>query len=252
MKISIITPVLNGELYIRQTIESVLNQKGDFHLEYIVKDGGSSDKTLEILEEYKDRCIIISQKDGSPQEAINSGMALATGDIAAYLNADDVFEANALQFVASEFKKNPKCQWLYGRCKIVDSHNNKIRRFITLYKNIIGYKYSKYILLLENYINQPATFWKMDLWKKVGGLNSKHLAAFDYELWLKMAEIAPAKSIHTYLARFRRHTTSISENNFTEQFKEELQISKTYGTSLQYYIHKLTIAIRILIYKIIS
>ncbi len=58
-KISVITAVYNGEKYIRETVESVLAQKGDFELEYIICDGQSSDRTLEILDEYKDSCKII-------------------------------------------------------------------------------------------------------------------------------------------------------------------------------------------------
>ena len=80
MKISVITPVLNGEKFIRQTVESVIHQQGDFELEYIVCDGESTDRTLDILAEYNDKITVISKKDNSPQEAINKGMKVASGE----------------------------------------------------------------------------------------------------------------------------------------------------------------------------
>ena len=253
MKISIITACLNSKKYIRQTIESVLSQKGDFELEYIIRDGCSTDGTLDILEEYKDKCIIVSKKDASPQEAINAGMNMATGDIGAWLNADDIYFPGTLQNVVDSFKNNPNKLWLYGRCNIVDKNNSEIRKPITLYKNTISCFYSKNILFCENFINQPATFWKMNLWHQVSGnLNSEYKAAWDYELWLKMAQASPSIHIRKYLASFRRHNESISENHFEKQFKEELEISKKYGNTLHYHIHLLLIKLRILVYKILS
>ena len=253
MKISIITPCLNSRKYIRQTIESVLSQEGDFELEYIIRDGCSTDGTLEILEEYKDRCIIISEKDGSPQEAINNGINMATGDITAWLNADDFYLPGTLQAVTNAFKKSPKKKWCYGRCNIINGNNQEIRKPITWYKNILGFSYSRNILLCENFINQPATFWTKELWNSVSnGLNTKYKAAWDYELWLKMANYSKAVPIRELLSSFRRHNESISENHFKKQFNEELGISKQYGNKLHYTLHLILIKFRIFIYKILS
>jgi len=251
MKVSVITPVKNGERFIRQTVESVLSQKGDFELEYIVRDGCSTDKTLEILKEYGNKIIVVSKKDGSPQEAINAGMAMATGDIGCWLNADDMFLPEALQRVVNAFRKHPKRGWLYGRCKIIDENNNIIRQLITAYKNCIGYFYSKNILYCENYINQPATFWRMSLWGQVYPLSTKYKAAWDYELWMEMASCSKAIPIRVYLAKFRRHNNSISENCYKKQFQEELNIAKKYGCSIHFIIHYILVKIRTIIYKII-
>ena len=253
MKISIITACLNSKKYIRQTIESVLSQKGDFQLEYIIRDGCSTDGTLDILEEYKDECVIISKKDGSPQEAINAGMNMATGDIGAWLNADDIYLSGALQAVVDAFKGHPKKRWVYGRCNIINDSNIEIRKPITYYKNLIGFFYSKNLLLCENFINQPATFWKMNLWKSVSGnLDTKYKAAWDYELWLKMANTSRAIHTRKLLSSFRRHADSISENHFEKQFCEELDISKHYGRLMHYKLHSILINLRKFIYKILS
>ena len=253
MKISVITAVKNGEKFIKQTVESVLCQKGDFEIEYIVRDGCSTDRTLDVLEGYGNKLIVISQKDGSPQEAINAGLEMATGDIGCWLNADDYFLPGTLQKVMNVFREKSKYQWLYGRCKIIDKNDNEIRKFITWYKNIVGYFYFRNVLLCENFINQPATFWRMDLWRRLSSkLDTKYKAAWDYELWLKMAESSPAYPLRDYLACFRRFEGTISEDNFERQFKEELDISKKRGNSVHCFIHKLSIKLRTKIYKCMS
>ena len=251
MKISVITPVLNGEKFIRQTVESILNQTGNFELEYIVRDGHSVDKTLAILAEYGDKITVVSKKDGSPQEAINQGMKMATGDIKCWLNADDVYLPGTLETVVNTFQANPGKDWLYGRCAIIDENNIEIRKPITLYKNLIGYFYSRNMLLCENYINQPATFWRAKLWDEANHLNPKYKAAWDYELWMKMALKSQPIPIRETLSQFRSHDGSISENYFAQQFAEEHEISKTYGNILHRIIHKLNQLKIVAIYKIL-
>ncbi len=235
--VSVVTAVLNGQAYIRDTIESILSQEGDFELEYIVRDGESTDGTLKILEEYKDRLQIVSQKDGSPQEAINAGMGMAKGHILAWLNADDIYEPGALQAVVDAFRRHPKRQWAYGYCRIIDESGKEIRKPVTLYKSVLGWIYSRHMLLCENYINQPATFWRRELWQQVDKLDYSFKAAWDYQLWLEMAKRSRAIPIHQTLSSFRRHGTSISETSFERQFDEELAIAKRYGNIVHYVVH---------------
>ena len=236
MKISIVTPVRNAEKFIRRTMDSIHGQKGDFELEHIVCDGLSTDGTPEILKEYP-AAKVISRKDGGPFDAINYGMDLATGEIGAWPNADDDYMPGALQKDAAFFETRPECRWLYGNCPIIDAEDREIRKPITFYKELIGFQYSRNALLCENFINQPATFWRMDLWRQIGGLKSIYKAAWDYELWLRMAELAPARHIRCDLAAFRRHDTSISENLFERQFDEELKIAGEYGNAFHRLIH---------------
>jgi glycosyltransferase involved in cell wall biosynthesis len=252
IKISVVTPVLNGEKYIQHAVESVLSQGGNFELEYIVRDGLSTDRTLQILEQYKDRIRLFSQKDGSPQEAINAGMSVASGDIGCWLNADDTFEPGALQKVVDGFRKNPEKDWLYGRCSIIDENGKEIRKPITIYKNILGYFYSRNVLLCENFINQPATFWKMSLWHECNKLDHRFKAAWDYELWMMMASKSQAIPVRDYLAKFRRHHESISEQDFARQFAEELEIAKKYGNKFHCLIHKFNQVKIVAIYRLLQ
>jgi glycosyltransferase involved in cell wall biosynthesis len=252
VKISIITPTLNSARFVRQTIESVLSQQGDFELQYIIRDGQSTDDTLSILREYEGRCLVVTEKDGSPQAAINAGMAQATGDVLGWLNADDVYEPGALQFVAEEFSKHPGYAWGYGRCRITNENGQEIRKPITFYKNILGWYYNRNVLLCENFINQPATFFRREYWLMAGGLSLMYKAAFDYDLWLRMAKNGPAFPIREYLARFRRHEGSISENHFTQQFKEEIDIVAMYGNMWHRTLHELNRCKIILVYHMLA
>jgi glycosyltransferase involved in cell wall biosynthesis len=91
MKFTIVTPSYNQGRFIERTVRSVLEQEGDFQLEYLVIDGGSTDETVSVLERYRDRLSYISEPDEGQSEAINKGFARATGDVVAWLNSDDVY-----------------------------------------------------------------------------------------------------------------------------------------------------------------
>ncbi|MDD5698063.1 MAG: glycosyltransferase family 2 protein [Victivallaceae bacterium] len=252
MKISVITAVYNGEKYIRETVESVLSQRGNFELEYIICDGQSTDRTLEILRDYKDSCRIISRRDGSPQEAINYGMELATGDLACWLNADDIFLPGALAAVVRTFEIHPGCRWVYGNADIIDADGRVIRRWISRYKSLIGFFYSWNVLLCENFISQPSTFWKLDLWQEVSRLDPEYKAAWDYELWLDMAKKSRPVHIRKMLSAFRRHNASISENHYRRQFDEELAIARRYCNFIHYLIHAFNRWKTVTIYRLLS
>ena len=123
MKFSIITPNFNGGQYIEKCIESVLNQNVEF--EHIIVDGASSDSSLELINKYP-HLIVISEKDSGMYDAINKGIALATGDIISYLNSDDRYSYNSLCTVLESFKNNIKIDYVYGNCQFIDSYEEKI------------------------------------------------------------------------------------------------------------------------------
>ena len=151
MKISVITPSFNQGRFIEQTIKSVLNQRYP-DLEYIVIDGGSTDNTLEILRKYSDKIMWVSEKDKGQSSAINKGIRMATGDILAFLNSDDLYLPHTLKTVADFFKKNQKASWASGDYHIIDSRGRKIRKYVVVYKRLLRL-FSLYpVLKIMNYI----------------------------------------------------------------------------------------------------
>ena len=206
-RISIITPSFNQGNFIEQTILSVLSQ--DYpNLEYLVADGGSSDATLDVLAKYSGKVTWISEADEGQTDAINKGLRRATGSVVGYLNADDLLLPGTLKRVGEVFINHPQTCWVTGKCRIVDEENNEIRRPITVYKNTLLGLHSFSLLLMTNYISQPATFWRKDASESIGYLDENLRYVMDYEYWLRLYSKSPPVFIPEYLAAFKIHQSS--------------------------------------------
>ena len=232
MKTSIITTNFNTDKYLEQTIKSILSQKGEFDLEYIITDGGSKDNSLEIIKKYDkevqdgkwgERVTFkyLSEKDSGQSDGINKGLKMATGDIVAFLNADDLYTEGALEKVVTYFKDNPDCLWLTGYCRIIDEHNKEIREYITKYKNKKLQKFSLGQLLTENAISQPSTFWRKSLMDEIGYLDESLHYSMDQDYWARMELVSHMHLVKEYLAEFR----------FTSDTKTGSSIEKTLAKS---------------------
>ena len=163
LRFSIVTPSYNQARFIRRTIESVLGQEGAFDLEYLLVDGGSTDGTAAILEEYSPRLQWISEPDRGQVDAINKGLERTTGDVVGWLNSDDVLLPGALQRAASAFAARPEVEWVHGRCRIIDEHDRRVRQWVEAYKDLRARSFSFEALLTENFISQMTVFWRRSL-----------------------------------------------------------------------------------------
>jgi glycosyltransferase involved in cell wall biosynthesis len=229
-RISIVTPSYNQGDFIRRTADSILNQ-GYPDLEYIVMDGGSSDGTVEILKEYGSRITWFSEKDRGQAHAINKGLQMATGDVVAYVNSDDELEPGALWHVGRRFAARPEIMWATGKCRIIDRDGTETRKLITRYKNawLAFNNYS--VLLILNYISQPATFWRRQALDTVGYFDESLHYTLDYDYWLRLSQQYRLHVIHHYLARFRVHPSSKGGTAAPVQFDSELAVAKRYMRS---------------------
>jgi glycosyltransferase involved in cell wall biosynthesis len=254
MKISIITPNYNTAKYLEQTIQSVLSQKGDFELEYIVIDGGSTDESLDILERYKGELKYISEKDKGQSDAINKGMRMATGDILAYINADDIYTDGTFEKVIKYFDDNPKCMWVAGFCKVINQDNKEVRKYVTEYKNwrLKNFKI-KDSLIIENCISQPSTFWRKEILKEIGYFDESLHYSMDQDYWCRIALKYEFHLIPMYLANFRFLPDTKTGANIGKQLKESLDIAKKYSQSKAALFRvKVNGLRRIIVYKYIS
>ena len=147
---------------------------------------------------------------------------MATGDIVAFLNADDLYTGGALEKVVKHFKKNPECKWITGYCRIMNAESKEIRRHITRYKNFKLRNYSFQKLLIEDFISQPSTFWRRELLEELGYLDESLHYAMDYEYWCRIAQKYEPCLIKEYLSEFR----------FTNNTKTGSSIEKTLSESL--------------------
>ena len=123
-KISVVTPCFNGISTIRETIESVRRQ--DYpEWEHIVFDGGSTDGTVKLLQEYP-HLLWTSEKDEGHYHAMNKGIERATGEVVAVLNADDCYRPGALRAVGEAFAAHPDWDGLFGDVVFVDGTGREI------------------------------------------------------------------------------------------------------------------------------
>ncbi|MFG0249538.1 MAG: glycosyltransferase family 2 protein [Phycisphaeraceae bacterium JB051] len=244
LTLSIVVPSYNQAAYLPRTLESILSQRGDFALEVLIIDGGSTDGTLEILKSLDDeRVSWISEKDNGQSDAINKGLAKATGDIVTWLNSDDIYCDDALKKVADTFTQNPQARWLIGQCVIIDEQDQPIRQGITRYKNRQLARYTRRRLLRENFISQMSVFWRNDLGKEVGLLNEDLYYTMDYDLWLRMSKVGDPVVLAENLGCFRWYANSKSGKINRKQFDEQYQVASPHlvGDPISRLIHRVNV-----------
>jgi glycosyltransferase involved in cell wall biosynthesis len=229
MRISIVTPSFDQAPFIERTIESVLGQQGDFELQYVVVDGGSTDGTVDILERYGSRFEWSSEPDKGQVDAINKGLRRLDGDVVGWLNSDDVLLPGALARVAAAFEANPAAEWVHGRCKIIDAHDREVRRWISVYKDYRCRHHSFENFLTEDYVSQMTTFWKNTVHADIGYLDPTIRYAFDHDFFLRLAKRGAPVYIEEPIACFRWYETSKSGNGYVTQMRETAELSKKHG-----------------------
>jgi glycosyltransferase involved in cell wall biosynthesis len=237
-KISIIIPTLNQARFIEETIQSVLSQNYP-NLELIVLDGGSTDNTLEILQKYSGALSWISEPDNGQVDAINKGLKMATGEIVAYLNSDDVYTPNALMTVGKYFADHPNTQILTGKCVNMDENGVETRSLIKLYKNFWLLLGIDQFLMILDYVSQPSTFWRTELIHSIGFFDARYHNAMDYDYWLRVTQKYKLRFINQYLSKFRIYPTSITSSNSRAQYDDEYQVATNYATPIQKFLHKI-------------
>jgi glycosyltransferase involved in cell wall biosynthesis len=226
LRISVVTPSFNQAQFIDRTIQSVLSQAGNFDLEYLVIDGGSTDGTLDVLRRYGGRLDWVSERDQGQSDAINKGLRRVTGDVVGWLNSDDVLRPGALARVAAAFEEHPAAGWVHGRCDIIDPEDRVIRRWLSAYKRWCSLRYSYGRLLTENFVCQMTVFWRRSLLEAVGLLDTGLHLAMDYDYWLRLAKLGPPVYIPQPQAYFRWYPVSKSGAQFRRMIAEEQAIAR--------------------------
>lgn len=239
IKISIVTPVYNCEEYIERCILSIKNQ-GYSNFEHIIVDGGSTDATLDIIKKYEGTYNMryISEKDNGMYDAICKGFEMATGDVYAWLNADDMYMPWAFDVVENVFRHNPQVKWLSG----IPSDRNEDDVCFKVAYNIKPY-HRKWIQkgyydgrILFRFLQQESIFFSKELWNNYGKIIRSYKMAGDFHLWKAFAKETDLYMVQTVISSFRTRNNQKSADK--EKYYKE--VGKVPGR-LQRYIFRNTL-----------
>lgn len=231
MKTSIITPTYNSEKTIEKTILSVISQPHDFDVEYIVIDGGSTDKTCKIIKKYSDYIDkFISEPDKGAYDAMNKGINIASGDIIGIINSDDWYNYGAVQIIEQEFLANPDVDVFYSS---IDNYyqGEYVARFFPGNLEKLPIRFT---------LNHPSCFIKKSAYELAGLYNTRYAIAADYDLILRLYfSNFKFHCINTSLAAYSLQGMSSSTNPWTRAklIYESWLISQQTNTCLYNY-HK--------------
>lgn len=193
MRISIITVCLNSEKTIEQTIKSVLSQNYD-DVEYLIIDGVSTDGTMEIVEKYREQLsVVVSEPDKGLYDAMNKGIALATGDVIGIINSDDWYEPGVFEIVRKEFMDE--------HVEVLHAQQNLIRDGI---KKRVKEADNIEVLRYRMALNHPTVFVRKKIYEKYGVFDTKYMLCADYELLLRFyVNSVNFKYVERIFANFR-------------------------------------------------
>jgi glycosyltransferase involved in cell wall biosynthesis len=225
-KISVVTPSYNQSQFLEKTILSVLNQNYP-NLEYIIIDGGSTDGSIEIIKKYEKYLTYwVTEKDNGMYDAINKGLKIASGDILAYLNSDDVYYPNTMNIIVDYFVKHPETSLVYGNCDFIDWEGN----FLYTYR-FPKFNWHRFIVLNWSSIPQQTTFWRRGVHDEIGYFDPILKMAGDFDFYAKIGKISHVEHIGKTLAQYRLHGKSLSSTRKNINRDEVCRIHQQHGIS---------------------
>jgi glycosyltransferase involved in cell wall biosynthesis len=259
--ITIITPSLNQGEFIEETIQSVLFQKGNFYIDYIIMDGGSMDNSVETIKKYENllaencqikqhagrewyikkttdfqwnNCLGIayrwkSEKDNGQVHALKKGFKLATGDIYCWLNSDDIYtHPQVLQAVCNYFDHNPDLELLLGDGPFISKTGEEMKLHHADRIDL------KELIYLDYHILQPSSFFHKDVYMETL-LDEKLTCTFDADFFIGMLyNGAKYKKVNDRFAAFRLYRETKTLRLIKTRCNEQVQIARKYSQNRFY------------------
>jgi len=215
-RVSVLMSVYNGQKYLRDAIESILNQTfRDF--EFIIIDDGSTDGSWGILLEYAepdDRIILLRNKNnvGLPK-SLNIGLRIARGEYIARMDADDISLPERLATQVEVLDRSPNVGVVGSYVQLLgpDGKLGAVRRFATTHALIL------WALCFSTPLCHPATMARRSILLKVGGYDEDFRQSQDRDLWQRVSDIAALANVPEVLLLHRKHPDSISRSLSREQ-----------------------------------
>jgi glycosyltransferase involved in cell wall biosynthesis len=219
-KVSVITPVFNGDEYIAETIESVLNAKTSVSIEYIVINDGSTDSTQEILAQFSERIKAFNFENGGESKSVNRGLEVATGDYVLVVSADDpILEGKLFESAIQILDANPEIVAVYPDWRVIDESGNQKRE-------VRVEDFSREVLIGKNRtLPGPGAIFRRSTALAIGGRRTKWKYVGDYDFWLRLSNYGDFRRIPEVLAQWREHpsSTSVAQKN-ARMANERMQV----------------------------
>jgi glycosyltransferase involved in cell wall biosynthesis len=199
--VSVIVPSYNQGKFLQETLDSIFSQ--DYRpLDVIVVDGASKDDTVSILERAAaehPELRWVSEPDDGPEHAINKGLAMVNGEIAAIQSSDDIYLPGAIRAAVDGFARHPEAGIIYGDARSIDAEGNHVSgptRYLpwTLKRYLCG----------STFIPQSSSFFRPELARGIGGVRKRYFI-FDVDLWLRMMFVSEPVKIRGVLSAYRHH-----------------------------------------------
>ncbi len=247
-RFTIVTPVLDRPDFLEETINSVVNQKGAFEIEYIVQDGGTDPAVAEILESWNERIEtrtfqprckslkfeIHSETDSGMYDAINRGFERGSGGVFAWINSDDILFPGAFDTVHRIFSDCPDVDWLIGRTACLNASSAIIftdRHQKAISREYVRKGYYRTDLPFFNWLPQDSIFWRKSLWEKAGPLDTSKRLVSDFKLWQSFAEVADPVKVDSLLGAYRYHGEQLT--GVPDAYRNELGPPPKLGMGLK-------------------
>jgi glycosyltransferase involved in cell wall biosynthesis len=221
-RISVITPSLNQGRYLRQCIESVFSQ--DYaNLELFIIDGGSTDESLSVIQEYGSAISYwVSEPDSGQSDAINKGFRRASGELVAWLNADDYYLPGVFEKVVDVYKADPTAPFYFGDGLRVDEAGTVISNFSPTGTMVFD---RQALIMGLNYILQPSAFINRRSLEQVGYLDVGLHYGMDSDLWMRLSGVGTPRVVSSVLSATREYPMTKTASGSFERVEELRQIS---------------------------
>lgn len=220
-KVSVVMSVHNGQSYLAESIESVLNQTfTDF--EFIIINDGSTDNTKNIIHNYKSsdrriRVITNPEKIGLPK-SLNTGIKKANGRLIARMDADDLSAANRLELQTDYLNNHPNISVIGGAVTIIGT---KTKIFYPTSPSVL-----KFYSIFYNPVSHPAVMFKKESIVLIGMYSEEFQQTQDFELWSRMRTDFLFSNLPQIVLHHRIHRSSVSSQHKVCQVKNAITIAK--------------------------
>ena len=222
-RVSVLMPVYNGERYVREALDSILQQSFS-GFEFIIINDGSTDHSAKIVQSYDDPRIryFENEQNIGLTRSLNRGLSLARAPYVARMDADDVSLPQRLARQIDFLDTHPKVGVVGSAVQFIDERGKAYR----MWRSLSAHEALRWCLCLYDPIMHPTVMMRRDVVGQVGGYNPDMVTAEDYDLWRRSSEVTHLSNLQDVLLYLRKHEASVTSNLLPEHWQNRVKISQ--------------------------